>query len=87
MARADYERVVGEMRLASGLPWSIPVTLAVSEVEAAQPRIGEELAMVDEHGELRGFLELQEKFPYGKRREASEVYRTTDEAHPGVRAL
>jgi len=87
MARADYERVVGEMRLASGLPWSIPVTLAVSEVEAAQPRIGEELAMVDEHGELRGFLELQEKFPYDKRREASEVYRTTDEAHPGVRAL
>jgi len=87
MARADYERVVGEMRLASGLPWSIPVTLAVSEVEAAQPRIGEELAMVDEQGELRGFLELQEKFPYDKRREASEVYRTTDEAHPGVRAL
>jgi len=87
MARADYEQVVGEMRLASGLPWSIPVTLSVSEVEAAQPRIGEELAMVDEHGELRGFLELQEKFPYDKRREASEVYRTTDEAHPGVRAL
>ncbi|MGH7405951.1 MAG: sulfate adenylyltransferase [Candidatus Methylomirabilales bacterium] len=87
MGRADYGRVVGEMRLASGLPWSIPVTLAVGEERAAALVVGEEIALVDEHGELRGFLELQERFPYDKRREASEVYRTTDEAHPGVRAL
>src|SRR5262249_59314027 len=28
MGRADYERVVAEGRLASGLPWTIPVTLS-----------------------------------------------------------
>ena len=87
MARADYERVVGEMRLASGLPWSIPVTLAVREVEAAQLREGEELALVDEQGGARGLLELQEKYAYHKRQEAEHVYRTTEESHPGVRAL
>ena len=87
MGRADYERVVGEMRLASGLPWSMPVTLAVSDAEAAQLRIGEELALVDEQGGVRGVLELQEKYAYDKRQEAEDVYRTTDDAHPGVRAL
>jgi len=87
MGRADYERVVGEMRLASGLPWSMPVTLAVSDAEAAQLRIGEELALVDEQAGVRGLLELQEKYAYDKRQEAEHVYRTTEDAHPGVKAL
>jgi sulfate adenylyltransferase len=87
MGQADYERVVGEMRLASGLPWSIPVTLAVSEVEAAELRGGQELALVDDQGGVRGLLELQEKYAYDKKREAEHVYRTTEDAHPGVKAL
>ncbi len=87
MARDDYERVVDEMYLASGLPWSIPVTLAVGEGEAASFAVGEQLGLVDGHGELRGLLELQEKYSYDKKREAYEVYRTTEDAHPGVQAL
>src|SRR5512139_2644228 len=35
MVRDDYERVVAEMRLYSDLVWSVPVTLAVTEDEAA----------------------------------------------------
>ncbi len=87
MGWPDYERVVGEMRLANGIPWSIPVTLAVGEAEAALIPVREEIVLVDEYGGLLGFLELEEKFPYDKRREAREVYQTTEEAHPGVRAL
>ncbi|MEE8326650.1 MAG: sulfate adenylyltransferase, partial [candidate division NC10 bacterium] len=52
MGQADYKRVVDEARLASGLPWSIPVTLAVRETEAASARVGEEIALVDDHGDL-----------------------------------
>jgi len=29
MEQSDYERVVADMRLANGLPWSIPITLSV----------------------------------------------------------
>jgi sulfate adenylyltransferase len=87
MGRADYARVVEEMRLASGLPWSIPVTLAVSEADAAVLRIGEELALADPEGNVRGTLALEEKFLYDKRREADQVYRTTEDVHPGVKAL
>jgi sulfate adenylyltransferase len=87
MGQADYKRVVDEARLASGLPWSIPVTLAVRETEAASARVGEEISLVDDHGDLLGLLELREKLSYDKKREAQEVYRTTEEAHPGVRVL
>ena len=44
---------------------------------------GDEVALV--HGEhLRGIMTIAEKFRADKEREAREVYRTTEEAHPGV---
>jgi len=87
MGRADYEAVVAEMRLASGLPWSIPVTLAVSPEEARGLREGGEVVLADETGERLAVLTVTETFGYDQRREAALVYRTEDEAHPGVAAL
>ena len=87
MGRADYEPVVESMRLASGLPWSIPVTLAVSREESRELREGGEVALADEGGRTLAVMEVAEKFEYDKRREAREVYRTDEEAHPGVAAL
>lgn len=87
MGRADYDRVVDDMRLQSGLPWSIPVTLAVTEAEAALLRDGTEVALVDEEGQLKGLLTVEERYRYDKVREAKEVYRTADDAHPGVQVL
>ncbi len=34
LGQADYESVVARMRLANGLPWSIPITLSATEAEA-----------------------------------------------------
>ena len=34
MGEADYNRSRDEMRLASGVPWSIPITLGVDEATA-----------------------------------------------------
>ena len=87
MGRADYDPVVESMRLASGLPWSIPVTLAVSREEAKGLREGSEVALADEEGNVLAVMALAEQFDYDKRREARNVYRTEDEAHPGVAAL
>jgi sulfate adenylyltransferase len=87
MGQEDYHRVVAEMRLANGLVWSLPITLAVSEDVAAGLREGEDVALADEAGRLLAVLHLREKYRYDKEREAALVYRTTDAAHPGVRAL
>ncbi len=88
MGRSDYQSVVEDMRLASGLPWSIPVTLAASAEHSAPFQEGQDIALVAEDGvTMLGALHLREKYGYDPRREAREVYRTEDEAHPGVAAV
>jgi len=82
MGRGDYERVVDEMRLANGLPWSLPVCLAA----AAAPR-GDRVALEDESGRLLAVLEVEDTYAYDKQREAELCFRTTDTDHPGVARL
>ena len=89
MLKADYDRCVEEMRLANGLVWSIPVTLAVEQEVADRVQEGREVALCEGERVL-AVMEVMEKYPYDrqvKEREAREVYRTTEEAHPGVARL
>jgi sulfate adenylyltransferase len=82
MGRGDYERVVEDMRLASGLPWALPVCLAVSEAPS-----GDRAALADETGRPLAVIDVEDVFEYDKEREAERCFRTTDEAHPGVARL
>ena len=85
LRQEDYSRVVHDLRLAGGLPWSLPVTLAVDAASAPAP--GSHVALADAAGGLRGTLHVDEIFPYDPREEAALVYGTTDAQHPGVAAL
>lgn len=87
MGQADYRSVVAEMRLASGLLWALPVTLAVSRAEAESIREGEEIALEDPGGRLMAVMRVAERFAYDRGAEAARCYGTTDPAHPGVRRL
>jgi ATP sulfurylase len=87
MTQADYESVVQDRRLSSGLVWTIPITLPVSQEVADNLREGEEVALIDQGQHILGILKLAERFAYDKEKEAEEVYRTTDAAHPGVARL
>ncbi|HEY7416508.1 MAG TPA: sulfate adenylyltransferase [Ktedonobacteraceae bacterium] len=87
MTREDYESVVRNMHLANGLPWTIPITLAASREQAAQLNEGSRIALVNDAGELQAILTLQEKYLYDKQLEAQHVYRTQEDAHPGVQVL
>ncbi|GHO46622.1 sulfate adenylyltransferase [Ktedonospora formicarum] len=87
LTQADYLSVVNNMHLANGLPWSIPITLSINELEAASLNEGQEIALVDQTGDVQAVLTLQEKYHYDKHHEARQVYRTEDEAHPGVRVI
>src|SRR5438105_6268548 len=50
MGKADYERVVHEMRLSGGLPWSLPITLPVDVALAHSLTPGQEVALVTGDG-------------------------------------
>jgi sulfate adenylyltransferase len=82
MGREDYERVVAEMRLASGVPWALPVCLAVDEAPKSDV-----VVLVDEDGRLLASLDIEGVFEYDKEREAEQCFRTTDAEHPGVARL
>lgn len=87
MGSDDYHGVVETMRLKNGLVWSIPITLPVSAELADTLEIGETIGLEDADGTLVGILDLEEKYSYDKRREVEQVYRTSDEKHPGVRVI
>ncbi|MBW4647776.1 MAG: sulfate adenylyltransferase [Kastovskya adunca ATA6-11-RM4] len=87
MEEADYQSVVDQMRLANGLPWSIPVTLSVDEEVAAPLKEGSLVRLDDPTGRFVGVLELTQKYRYDKQREAINVYRTDEAKHPGVQVV
>jgi sulfate adenylyltransferase len=87
MKRADYLGVVNDMHLENGLPWSVPITVSTSTEQAATLKAGTQVALVNVQGALQAIMTVEEKFGYDKQHEASKVYRTTDEAHPGVKAM
>lgn len=84
MEQEDYETVVTDMRLANGLPWSIPITLSVTEEVAEPLKEGSWVRLDDPEGRFVGILELTQKYRYNKTHEVTNVYRTDDAKHPGV---
>ncbi len=87
MNSRDYNSVVDNMRLADGLPWSIPVTLSATKEEGDALKIGAEVALFDKSNVLLAVLHLEEKYSYDKTKEAKQVYRTDETKHPGVAAV
>lgn len=82
MGRADYVRVVGEMRLMSGALFPIPITLTADDKSV--PRRAESLALRDPHNNLVAVMRLEEVFSWDADGEAREVLGTVDSRHPLV---
>ncbi|WP_339179034.1 sulfate adenylyltransferase [Oceanobacillus sp. FSL W7-1293] len=86
MEKADYESVVSDMRLADGTVWSIPITLPISEAAANTLEIGTR-AKLTFNNKVYGVIDITEVYEPNKWKEAKQVYRTDDQAHPGVKKL
>jgi len=84
LGKADYESVVVSRRLANGVVWTIPVTLAVSAGQAAG--LKGDVALTSS-GAVVAILHQVEAYAPDKTKEAEQVFRTTDASHPGVARL
>jgi sulfate adenylyltransferase len=86
MSEADYRAVVTDMRLAGGLPWSLPITLSATDEEAERLKKGKPAAIVHE-GRAVAIIEVDDVYTFDVESEAKHTYRTTDAKHPGVEYL
>ncbi|MCY8533106.1 sulfate adenylyltransferase [Bacillus vallismortis] len=82
----DYVSVVENMRLSSGVVWSLPITLPVSAQKAADLSVGETVKLTYE-GETYGVVQIEDLYVPDKQKEAVNVYKTDDQEHPGVKKL
>lgn len=80
MGKADYERVLTEMRLKNGTLFPIPVCLPLDE--SALPTYGDEITLSDARNNTIAIMQLEEVYHYDPQREARLVLGTTDPRHP-----
>ncbi len=85
MGEADWRSVSTDMKLAEGIFWPIPITLSASSELAGGIAVGDEVALTEgAGGAILGILSVTEKYEPDTALECTQVFRTKDEAHPGV---
>ena len=82
MGKADYERVLHEMRLADGTLWPLPITLTADPNEL--PAVGEEIVLRDANNDVIAIMTLDEVYHWDPAVEAALAYGSTDPRHPMV---
>ncbi len=87
LRKDDYYSVIRDTHLASGTLFPIPITLTVPRAQRGEYKEGREVALVDASGKPVGVLAVDEIYDVDRELEAKEVYKTTDEKHPGVAYL
>ena len=87
MGQADYDSVCDNMTLANGTAWPVPITCAVETAVADGVSVGDSVRLNDGQGRLLGFLTVEERYPHDKKKQALGVFKTEEDAHPGVKVL
>lgn len=88
MGREDWYGCCVDMMTSDGIFWPVPITVSCDEDHARGIRIGDEVALVDgETGEILAIQTVNEKYTIDRELECREVFRTTNETHPGVRKV
>ena len=82
MNKLDYQGVLRDMRLASGVLFPIPVTLPVDA--DAQLELDRPVALRDPKNNLLAVMEVEEIYPWDLEQEALAVLGTLDVRHPLV---
>ena len=82
MGKADYTRVLQEMRLANDTLFPIPITFPI--IDPKTVRLGKEVALRNRHNNLLAIMTVEEIFEWDAGEEAQLVLGTKDMRHPLV---
>ncbi len=85
MNKADWEGVCKNMMMSNGIFWPIPVTLSVDEEFANSLNEGDEFTLLSgDTDEVMATMKVESKYSIDKEFECQNVYKTTEQDHPGV---
>jgi sulfate adenylyltransferase len=87
MNKADAEGTIEKMTLSNGLLWGIPILLPSGNQHDAI-EVGSEIALVEKSsGNLLAIMKVEEKFELDLANLAQKCFKTTEDKHPGVKAV
>ncbi len=82
MGKADYDRVLREMRLADGTLWPLPITLTADPKEL--PTVGDDIVLRNTNNDVIAIMTLDEVYHWDANTEAALAYGSTDPRHPMI---
>ena len=87
LGEKDFESVINNLRLENGALWPIPITLDVSIEFAELLSNGDIITLKDKEGFSLAIMEISDIWEPDRTKEATLVFGTNDDKHPGVNHL
>mgnify|MGYP001334504295 FL=1 len=87
LGKRDFESVINDLRLENGTLWPIPITLDVSIEFADLLSNGDSITLKDKEGFSLAIMEISDIWEPDRAKEATLVFGTNDDKHPGVNHL
>jgi len=87
LAKKDYDSVCENMRLGGGTIWPMPIMLDVTKTFGGSISAGDRIALRHPEGMVVAVLTIEDVWNPDFEKEASLVFGTTDDTHPGVAYL
>lgn len=87
MDRNTAVSVIEKMELPGGVIWSIPILLPISKSDHSKIKKGDKVILQDKDDRFIAIIEVSEKFTLDLENYSQKVFKTTEIAHPGVKAV
>jgi len=88
MVKSEYDQVLDEeviVRNGKKYAWTIPLAFPIEEAKTKHLHTGTKHPLVNERGEVVGEIDVQDVYPWDKKKYNTSVYATSREDHPGAR--
>lgn len=87
LTRNDFRKVLNDLCLESGVPWTLPIFLDIEATVANSLEPGETIGLRTQDGTPVGILDVEEIYRYNKNQTSEQLFGTADLSHPGVRRI